>query len=65
MRPYLELGISLVLFAQAGALHATEPWQRMQSPTAAEVAKVWQSPPPEYGPEPYYGLNGPVTVEQV
>src|SRR6185312_13398274 len=20
----------------------------------------WQSPPPEYGPEPYYGLNGPV-----
>ena len=23
------------------------------------------SPSPEYGPEPYYGLNGPVTIEQV
>ena len=31
----------------------------MQMPTAAEVAKAWTAPPPEYGPEPYYGLNGP------
>jgi hypothetical protein len=29
----------------------------------AEVAKVWNAPPPEYGPEPYYGLNGAVTRE--
>ena len=35
----------------------------MQMPTAAEVAKVWNAPPPEYGPEPYYGLNGAVTRE--
>lgn len=34
-------------------------------PTAAEVQKAWQSPPPEYGPEPYYGLNGPVTLDTV
>jgi len=32
-------------------------------PTVAEVAKVWNAPPPEYGPEPYYGLNGAVTRE--
>ncbi len=41
---------------------AQEPWQRMQMPTAAEVQRVWNNPPAEYGPEPYYGLNGPVDV---
>jgi alpha-L-rhamnosidase len=59
------LGISLLLFAHIGVLHATEPWQRLQGRTASQVATTWQSPPPEYGPEPYYGLNGPVTIEQV
>jgi hypothetical protein len=34
-------------------------------PTAAEVAKVWVNPPSEYGPEPYYGMNGPVTIESL
>jgi alpha-L-rhamnosidase len=29
-------------------------------PTAAEVQRAWTSPPAEYGPEPYYGLNGAV-----
>ncbi len=29
-------------------------------PTAAEVEQTWKTPPPEYGPEPYYGLNGAV-----
>jgi hypothetical protein len=42
---------------------AQHTWQKMQMPTAAEVAKVWNAPPPEYGPEPYYGLNGAVTRE--
>ncbi len=37
-----------------------QPWQHLQNPTAAEVQSVWTTPPPEYGPEPYYGLNGPV-----
>ncbi|MDR3746300.1 MAG: glycosyl hydrolase [Acidobacteriaceae bacterium] len=44
---------------------AQHSWQKIQMPTAAEVASVWVAPPAEYGPEPYYGLNGPVTVESV
>lgn len=44
---------------------AQQPWQHMQMPTAAEVQKAWLSPPPEYGPEPYYGLNGPADIEVV
>jgi hypothetical protein len=39
---------------------AQQPWQKIQMPTAAEVAQTWKTPPPEYGPEPYYGLNGAV-----
>jgi len=39
---------------------AQQPWQRIQMPTASQVANVWKMPPPEYGPEPYYGLNGAV-----
>ncbi|HEX4036455.1 MAG TPA: glycosyl hydrolase [Acidobacteriaceae bacterium] len=62
--------LALVFAAWVAALHAAEPgqketWQKLQSPTAAQVAAAWQAPPAEYGPEPYYGLNGPVTVEQV
>ncbi len=34
-------------------------------PTAAEVQRAWQSPPPEYGPELYYGMNGPVTLDVI
>jgi alpha-L-rhamnosidase len=41
------------------------PWQQMQMPTAAQVAQDWKMPPAEYGPQPYYGLNGPVTLETV
>jgi hypothetical protein len=39
---------------------AQQPWQKIQTPTAAEVAETWKAPPPEYGPEPYYRLNGAV-----
>jgi hypothetical protein len=35
---------------------AQQPWQKIQMPTAAEVAQTWKTPPPE----PYYGLNGAV-----
>ena len=41
---------------------SAQAWQRMQMPTAAEVQRVWMAPPAEYGPEPYYGLNGAVDV---
>jgi hypothetical protein len=51
--------------ALCAAAPAQQPWQHLQSPTAAEVQKAWQSPPPEYGPEPYYGLNGPATLATV
>jgi alpha-L-rhamnosidase len=44
---------------------AQQPWQKMQMPTAAEVAKVWTAPPSEYGPEPYFGMNGAVTIESL
>ena len=46
-------------------LPGPRPWQRLQNPTAAEVQRRWMEPPPEYGPEPYYGLNGPVTLDTI
>lgn len=58
--------LSLAVFLlQTAATHAQQPWQHMQNPTAAEVAAQWKSPPPEYGPEPYFGLNGPVSIAEV
>jgi len=59
-------GCICVLFAQAGMAQTTvaqHAWQKMQMPTVAEVKRVWKAPPPEYGPEPYYGLNGLVDRE--
>jgi len=41
------------------------PWQKIQMPTVAQLATAWQTPPAEAGPEPYYGLNGPVTLDTV
>src|ERR1035437_166512 len=58
-------GAALLLMQPAFAQAAAHPWQQMQMPTAAEVAQAWKTPPAEYGPEPYYGLNGPVTLETV
>jgi hypothetical protein len=55
------LALAPVCGAQTTA--ATYAWQKMQMPTAAEVERVWKAPPPEYGPEPYYGLNGLVDRE--
>jgi len=57
-----------VLFAQPCFAQSTEakyPWQKMQMPTAAEVKQAWKTPPPEYGPEPYFGLNGAVTIDSL
>jgi alpha-L-rhamnosidase len=51
--------------AQTSTTAAQHPWQKIQMPTAAEVAKIWVNPPSEYGPEPYYGMNGPVTIESL
>jgi hypothetical protein len=49
----------LVAICSLGAV-AQQPWQRIQTPTVAQVEQTWKTPPPEYGPEPYYGLNGAV-----
>jgi glycosyl hydrolase family 106( putative alpha-L-rhamnosidase) len=54
-----------ILGAQQQEGRAQLPWQRLNIPTAAEVAAQWLNPPPEYGPEPYYGLNGDVSIPQV
>ena len=48
--------------AQATSSH---PWQKIQLLSAAEIRSAWKDPPSEYGPEPYYGLNGPVSVEVI
>jgi alpha-L-rhamnosidase len=55
---------AVILLACAVA-PAQQPWQRLQNLTAAQVGERWRDPPPEYGPEPYYGLNGPVNLPQV
>jgi hypothetical protein len=57
--------ILLSFVVNATAVVSEETWQKLRNPTAAEVAAQWQSPPPEYGPEPYYGLNGDVSLAQV
>jgi hypothetical protein len=50
----------LALACVCSTVAAQQPWQKLQNPSAAEVQRTWLAPPPEYGPEPYYGLNGPV-----
>ncbi len=57
--------MTAILLLQAAMLIAQQPWQRLQNLTTAEVATRWKTPPPEYGPEPYYGLNGSISIPQV
>ena len=54
-----------VMFVWTTSASCQQPWQHLQNPTAAQVAAQWKTPPPEYGPEPYYGLNGRVSIAQV
>ncbi len=61
-----SVSFSLAIFLSSFAvLHAQQPWQHLQNPTAAQVASQWKLPPPEYGPEPYFGLNGPVSMAEI
>jgi alpha-L-rhamnosidase len=57
--------MAAVFLLQAAVATSQQSWQRLQNPTASEAAAQWNVPPPEYGPEPYYGLNGPVSIPQV
>ncbi len=67
MRHRLKAGYLFIPLLSAIALAQTSApeWQTVRSPTSAQVESAWKSPPPEYGPEPYYGLNGNVSLEQV
>jgi hypothetical protein len=49
----------------AGAQAAKASWQKIQMPTAAQVAAAWGNPPPEYGPQPYVDLSGAVDQAEV
>jgi hypothetical protein len=40
-------------------------WQELQMPAADRVAAIWNDPPAEYGPEPYYGMGGPITIDVI
>jgi hypothetical protein len=55
---------ALAGFVSLSAL-AQQPWQKIQMPTAASVQQAWINPPSEYGPEPYYGLNGAVSQQVI
>src|ERR1700679_1475175 len=52
--------VTVLVTILSWSANAKQPWQTIQMPTAAQVASAWKTPPPEYGPEPYYGLNGAV-----
>ena len=66
MRQHVSIALVIAaISAVAAGAGCQQPWQHLQSPDAAAVARHWMNPPPEYGPEPYYGLNGPVSVAQV
>ncbi len=60
----VALAVAVFVLHSVAAV-SQQSWQHLQSPTTVEVAAKWNGPPPEYGPEPYYGLNGPVSIPQV
>jgi hypothetical protein len=43
----------------------SHPWQKIEMPSAAQVKAAWANTPSEYGPEPYFGMNGAVTIESL
>ena len=58
----------LVLLTQSCIAQSTVAkysFQKVQMPTAAEVKLAWKTPPSEYGPEPYFGMNGAVTIQSL
>lgn len=57
--------VSVLGQAPAAPPSGNHPWQKIEMPTATEVKAAWKNPPSEYGPEPYYGMNGAVTIESL
>lgn len=61
---WLAYGIAVLVMTKS-AMAEQQEWQRLSMPTVSDVATKWINPPSVYGPEPYYGLGGPVTLETV
>jgi hypothetical protein len=57
-RAFAAIGL---IMAATPSIAAGHEWHKLQMPRAAEVLTRWKSPPPEYGPEPYYGIGDGVT----
>ncbi len=53
------------LCATAQSTEEMHPWQKVQMLTAAQVQAGWRNPPSQYGPEPYFGMNGAVTLQSL
>ena len=58
-------GPSIQGHQEATESRAKYSWQKMQMPTAAQVAATWRNPPPEYGPEPYFDMSGSVDQAEI
>jgi hypothetical protein len=56
----VKIRVLLFIVFSAVSVQGQQPWMKMQMPTTAEVETNWKVPPAEYGPEPYYGFNGPM-----
>jgi hypothetical protein len=56
----MKIFVSVLVACFCSIASGQQPWLKIQMPTAAQVERTWMTPPPEYGPEPYYGLNGAV-----
>jgi hypothetical protein len=58
----LSLGPISILAAQQAQ---PRPWQHMQMPSASQVAASFETPPPEYGPQPYFDMSGAISQTEV
>ena len=56
----MKIFVTVLVACSCSFASGQQSWQKIQMPTAAQVEQIWKAPPPEYGPEPYYGLNGAV-----
>ena len=59
------LAIAVAVGSVSAQQPTVHPWQHLQMPSEEELKSRWQTPPPEYGPSIYYGMNGPITIEDV
>ncbi len=59
--------LALALGAACAFTRASQeqPWQKISDPTAAEAAKLFAAPPPEYGSQFTWGWQGPVDREVI